>query len=134
MLNEQNPTKRVLVSGNEGVVIRKCLHDIAGGRTLDFSDFALEKIQSGHVVIKTSDGNYAPMPVSTGENPTYAALPEGATYAGINKHYVLKTNPEAAIMTVGAVNETLLPYPMTGIMADFKAACPGITFEQDEEA
>lgn len=134
MLNEQNPAKKTLVSGNEGVVIRKCLHDIMGGRTLDFSGFAADKIQSGHVVIKTAEGNYAPMPITSDETPVYAALPEGASYVGINKHYVLKSNPEAAIMTIGVVNEKLIPYPMTEIMDAFKGACPDITFEQDEEA
>lgn len=34
----------------------------------------------------------------------------------------------------GVVNPNAVPYPMTSILDAFMAACPKITFEQDEEA
>ena len=126
---EQN--KESIVFGNDSIAVRKCLADIQGGRTLDVGGYTEDVIKVLHVIIKKSDGSYAPMPVS---GKAYASLPEGAVYVGLLKDTILTKKPAAAILTYGTVNETLVPYPMSGIMAAFKAACPHITFEKDEEA
>lgn len=141
--------KDVVISGADSIVIRKYIAGIPGGRTLDCSDFPDDNILAGHVAIKKADGTYAPMPVTAavpvqpakGDTPEvaaqpakYGSLPSGASYVGVIYRSVSKDNPSAAIMYSGVVNPTLLPYPMTDILAAFKAACPHIIFEQDEEA
>lgn len=131
MQNDISPTKEKIVFGNDSVVIRKYISGIPGGRTLDASSFPNDNILAGHVIIKKSDGSYAPMPVA--ENK-YAELPAGASYAGVLYRSISKKNPSASIMYNGTVNPTLVPYPMTDIKAAFTAAVPHIIFEQDEEA
>ena len=129
--------KDVVISGADSIVIRKYIAGIPGGRTLDCSDFPDDNILAGHVAIKKADGTYAPMPVTAAvsDQPAkYGSLPSGASYVGVIYRSVSKDNPSAAIMYSGVVNPTLLPYPMTDILAAFKAACPHIIFEQDEEA
>ena len=72
-----------------------------------------------------------PMPVAEGK---YAALPEGAAYAGVLYRSILAAKPAASIMTWGEVNSVAMPYPMDTILDAFKAACPHIDFIKDEEA
>lgn len=143
MKNELNPNKETIVFGNDSVVIRKYISGIPGGRTLDVSDYKDDAILAGHVIIKTKEGNYAPMPchaakAAEGETAAveagYDALPEGASYVGILYRSISRKNPEAAIMYDGIVNPECVPYPLAGILEAFKAACPHIIFEQDEEA
>lgn len=139
MKNDISPKKETVVFGNDSAVIRKCISCIPGGRTLDCSDFADDNILAGHVIIKKSDGSYAPMPVTaaTSEPPkaaSYGELPGSASYIGILYRSISKSNPAASIMYDGVVNSELMPYPMTEILTAFKAACPHIIFEQDEEA
>lgn len=131
MQNDLSAQKEGVVFGNDSVVIRKYISGIPGGRTLDVSDFPNDTILAGHVIIKNADGNYAPMPVS---GDAYAALPDGASYSGILYRSIAKKNPAASIVYDGVVNPELVPYPMTDILDAFKAACPHIIFEQDEEA
>ncbi len=128
---ELNPTKEQLVTGNDSIVIRKFIAGIHGGRTLDCTGFTADKISAGHVIIKLQNGNYAPMPV-TGN--AYSTLPEGASYVGVLVSTIPTKVPAAAIMHHGVVNSAVVPFPMTAIATAFKAACPLITFEQDEEA
>lgn len=131
MKNDLSPKREKVVFGNDSVVIRKYIAGIPGGRTLDVTDFPNDNILAGHVIIKKTDGNYAPMPIS-GE--AYAELPEGASYAGVLYRSISKENPAAAIMYSGVVNSACVPFPMTDILDAFKTACPQIIFEQDEEA
>ena len=131
MQNDITSKKEKVVFGNDSVVIRKYISGIPGGRTLDVSDFEPDTILAGHVIIKKTDGNYAPMPIN-GEK--YAELPGGASYAGVLYRSISKENPAASIMYDGVVNPELVPYQMTDILEAFKAACPHIIFEQDEEA
>ncbi len=131
MKNDISPKKEKIIFGNDSVVIRKYNTGYAGGRTLDVSDFAYANILAGHVIIKKADGNYAPMPVS-GE--AYGELPVGAKYVGVLYRSISKEKPAASIMYDGVVNPNAVPYPMTSILDAFMAACPKITFEQDEEA
>lgn len=131
MLNEQNPTKDIIESGTDSVVVRHFVSGIHGGRTLDCSGIADSVLKAGHVVIKTAEGVYAPMPYADGK---YAALPEGATYQGILYRSISVKNPAASIMVDGVVNPDLIPFPMDGIAEAFAKACPHIIFAQDEEA
>lgn len=122
--------KEQVVFGNDNIVIRKFISGIQGGRALDCTGFAEKNILAGHVIIK-KDGTYAPMPVADGN---YAALPEGAEYVGVLRSSIPTKYAAAAIMIDGIVNPTVVPFNMDGIMAAFKAACPHIIFQQDEEA
>lgn len=131
MKHEATITKEKVIFGNDSVVIRKYISGITGGRTLDCSGITADTVSAGHVIIKKSNGNYAPMPVADG---AYAALPEGASYVGVLRSSLSVKNPAAAIMIDGIVNDACLPFNMNGILAAFKAACPHIIFEQDEEA
>lgn len=130
MLNDLSPKKSAVVFGEDSIVIQKYISGIKGGRTLDVTGFAENVIKAGHVII-VKEGKYMPMPVS-GE--AYAALPEGAAYAGVLYRSVLAAKPAASIMTWGEVNEVAVPYPMNTILAAFKTACPHIDFIKDEEA
>ena len=130
MLNDLTPNKQQIVFGDDSIVIQKYISGIKGGRTLDVTGFAASVIKAGHVII-VKDGVYAPMPVS-GE--AYAALPEGAAYAGVLYRSISAAKPAASIMTNGEVNEAAAPYPMAAIATAFKAACPHIVFIKDEEA
>lgn len=125
-----SPKKSAVVFGEDSVVIQKYISGIKGGRTLDVTGFAENVIKAGHVII-VKEGKYMPMPVS-GE--AYAALPEGAAYAGVLYRSVLAAKPAASIMTWGEVNTVAVPYPMNTILAAFKTACPHIDFIKDEEA
>ena len=130
MLNDLSPKKSAVVFGEDSIVIQKYISGIKGGRTLDVTGFAENVIKAGHVII-VKEGKYMPMPVS-GE--AYAALPEGAAYAGVLYRSVLAAKPAASIMTWGEVNAVAVPYPMNTILAAFKTACPHIDFIKDEEA
>lgn len=131
MINEQKLAKHGIGTGNDSLVIRKHVSGIPGGRTLDMAGFEGDVLLAGHVVVKTKEGNYAPMPVS---GAAYAALPEGASYAGVLYRSVLRSDPAASVMYDGVVNETLIPYPLGAIREAFLKACPHIILEQDEVA
>ncbi len=130
MLNDLTPNKNQMVFGDDNVVIQKYISGIKGGRTLDVTGFAEKVIKAGHVII-VKDGKYMPMPVS---GTAYAALPEGAAYAGILYRSILAAKPAASIMTWGEVNAVAVPYAMDSILTAFKTACPHIDFIKDEEA
>jgi len=143
MKNDISPNKETVVFGNDSAVIRKYISGIPGGRTLDCTGFKEDTVLAGHVIIKKTDGKYAPMPVkaavpASGETAatpaSYDSLPAGATYVGILYRSISVKNPAASIMYDGVVNDKLVPYPMTSILTAFKTACPHIIFEQDEEA
>lgn len=130
MLNDLTPNKQQIVFGDDSIVIQKYISGIKGGRTLDVTGFAEKVIKAGHVII-VKNGVYAPMPV---EGNAYAALPEGAAYAGVLYRSISAAKPAASIMTWGEVNVEAVPYPMATILAAFKTACPHIDFIKDEEA
>lgn len=140
MIHKTPTDKEIIVSGNDSVVIRKYISGIPGGRTLDVEGFPGTNIFAGHVIIRRSDGTYAPLSAhdakaAEGADPAveagYDNIPEGATYAGVLYRTVSVKNPTASIMYDGVVNSALLPYP---VPAAFKTACPHIIFEKDEEA
>ena len=130
MLNDLTPNKNQVVFGDDSIVIQKYISGIKGGRTLDVTGFAEKVIKAGHVII-VKDGKYMPMPVS---GSAYAALPDGAAYAGILYRSILAAKPAASIMTWGEVNAVAVPYAMDSILTAFKTACPHIDFIKDEEA
>ena len=130
MLNDLTPNKQQVVFGDDSIVIQKYISGIKGGRTLDVTGFAASVIKAGHVII-VKNGTYAPMPV---EGNAYAALPEGAAYAGVLYRSIPAAKPAASIVTWGEVNSVAAPYPMDAILAAFKTACPHIDFIKDEEA
>lgn len=143
LVNEKN----LLSNGLDNVVIKKHIMGIMGGRSLDVTGFEEPIIKAGHVIIKTQEGEYAPMPVvpettTSGEgdeqvveetgNKVYGELPEGATYVGVLKVSILTKKPFAAITTWGIVNEACVPFPIDDIKEAFLEACPHIEFTQDE--
>ena len=117
--------------GNDPIVVRKYLDAIKGGRLLDVSDFTEDVIQAGHVIIRDTATRkvYKPMPVADG---AYDSLPEGYEYVGIQIATVSKNEPYVAILTIGEVNDKVLPFDMTSILSAFKAAVPTITFGHDD--
>ena len=108
MLNDLTPNKQQIVFGDDSIVIQKYISGIKGGRTLDVTGFADSVIKAGHVII-VKNGVYAPMPVS---GDAYAALPEGAAYAGVLYRSIPAAKPAASIMINGEVNSEAVPYAM----------------------
>ena len=127
---KQNLTVEKVQIEDNSVVIKKYIKGIEGGRTLDVTGFS-GAIKAGHVII-VNNGTYKPMTV---EGDAYGALPENYNYAGILYNTIDSKRPAAAIMTWGVVNSEALPYALTGAkLTAFKAACPYIDFQKDEEA
>ena len=108
-----NHKKIVVDDGKDSIVIVNCLGDIPGGRTLDVSDVAadVEVIKAGHVIVQDNETKAVkPLGVSNG---TYTSLPAKHSYLGVLKGSVLKSDPRAAILTIGQVNAAASPYPVT---------------------
>ena len=114
--------------GNE--VIRSFIDTIKGGVVLDVTDFTENEIKAGHIIIRDSETqkNYKPMPLS---GNAYDSLPAGYEYCGVLIHTIAKDEPFAAVLTIGEVNEKLIPYPITSIKSAFKSAVPTINWAQD---
>lgn len=112
-------------TGNDSIVIVHHIEGIPGGRTLDTAGFAASVIQAGHVVIKSTDGTYKPMPVS---GDAYAAMPADHTAVGVVYASMLTAKPFAAIMVRGTVNEAASTYPVPEAV---KTALPHIRFTKD---
>lgn len=117
-------------NGIDSVVIRRYTGGIAGGRTLDVSEFSDEIIRAGHVVIFDSEkGNYKPLSVESG---SYKALPSKHEYVGFVVASKPKDKPFVAILNCGEINEKALPYPLTDEMKKaIKEALPTIVFSHD---
>lgn len=119
-------------SGMDSIVIRKYGAGIIGGRTLDVSDYPLDVIKAGHVVIQstTDETEFKPMPLASG-NEAYSSLPDGYQYVGVvvcSKH---KSDPRVGIMYDGEVNDKASPFPIDSIKAALKTALPGLVFMHD---
>lgn len=116
--------------GYDPILVRKYVDAVKGGKLLDLTGFTDDTIKAGHVIIRdtATQSVYKPMPVSTG---AYAALPDGYEYVGINIATVLATEPLVSILTIGEVNENVMPYPITSIKSALKAAVPTIVFAHD---
>ena len=123
----------VILSGNDGVVIRQYNGGITGGATLDLTGFE-GPAKSGHLVIRVLDeeGNYTykPMPVS-GEK--YGSLPADHEYAGVVVCSKPADYPMVGVMDDGRVNDVAMPYQFADSTqrAAVKAALPNLIFEHD---
>lgn len=115
--------------GNDSVVCPLFISGIRGGRSLNVEDFAENAIKAGHVII-AKDGDYKPMPVTSGK---YGTLPDGYSYVGVLYKTIPTDLAMASIMTNGEVNSVAAPYEMDDILEAFKAACPNITFVSAED-
>ena len=128
----------------DSIVIKKHITDIEGGRTLDCTGYPEDVLFAGHVIISTANAEtgektYKPMPVTiTGEGDEkvyqYGTLPVGAIYEGVLYRSILKDKPAASILIDGVVNDKVMKIALGAIGAAFKAACPHIIFNHDEEA
>ena len=114
--------------GNE--VIRSFIDTVKGGAVLDVTDFPNDTIYAGHIIIRDSETQktYKPMPLS---GDAYDSLPGGYEYCGVLIHSIPKDEPFAAILTIGEVNENLIPYPIASIKSAFKSAVPTINWAHD---
>lgn len=111
--------------GNDSIVVVTVTGEIPGGRTLDVSAVGSDVtvLRAGHVLVKDdTTGVVSPMPVS---GDAYGEKPAGTSYVGVLKNSVLKTNPQAAILTQGQVNAAASPYAVT---TEMKEALPRIEF------
>lgn len=122
--------KEPVIFGNDSVVIAKFNGGYKGGRALKMDDFAEPVVKAGHVII-FKDGEYMPLPlVETGD--AYAAVPEGAAFAGVLYRTIKASKGDASIMFDGEVNIAALPYPIDAFLEEFKKQLPNIIFVQDE--
>jgi hypothetical protein len=93
------------------VIIEKVIETVRGGRTLDVTGFADTVIQAGHVVFQNPDTKeFVPQPVD-GSIPA-TATPDDYIVVGVLTGSILASEPSAAIMTRGTVNEVPLKYPI----------------------
>lgn len=87
----------------DSIVVVNAIGDLPGGRTLDVSGVAegTTVIAAGHVIVKTAEGAYKPLGVTSG---AYATIGSGEIAVGILKASVLVSDPRAAIVTIGQIN------------------------------
>lgn len=106
MATQNLVNSRVTAETNKDtIIIDKVFETVRGGRTLDVTGFADDVIQAGHVII-LDGGEFKPQPVD-------GSIPVGAEVVGILTGSILASEPSAAIMTRGTVNEVPLKYPIT---------------------
>lgn len=82
MVNLVNERKQV-VFGKDSIVIQKFIAGIKGGRGLEVTDFPLDVIEAGHVIIKLSNEKYAPMPLKKEDVYKEKAVTTGASVKGL---------------------------------------------------
>lgn len=114
--------------GLDSIVIVNALGDIPGGRTLDVTDIKGEvnAISAGHVIVKTSKGEYKPLKVNDG---AYAKIESGDSYVGILKTSILVRDPRASIVTIGQVNASAGKNAVGAPYTDeIKSGLPNIQF------
>lgn len=118
-------------TGMDPIVIRKYIAGINGGRTLDVSNYPLDIIKAGHIIIRdTANDVYKPMPLATG-NEAYNTLPASHEYIGVLVRSISKEVPLAAIMYGGEVNDVASPFPIDSIKDALKTALPTLAFLHD---
>lgn len=150
-----------VISGKDGIIIRKHIAGLEGGRFLDpaavtsggstvIPAYTLEVVPCGIPVIsKTANGvktykALAPKDVTSGSTTTYKFdLPEGYAYEGIAAATV-KAGMPCPVMVAGVVNETVLldqlkklfpsemETPTALSLSALKSACPHLIFMSDE--
>lgn len=118
-------------AGMDSVVIRHFVAGIAGGRTLDVSNYKLPVIKAGHVVIRDpATDTYKPMPVNS-DGTAYESLPGSHEYVGVVVCSKPTSEPLVGIMYSGEVNDMASPFPVDSIKDAMKTALPTLVFMHD---
>lgn len=146
-----------VVTGKDGIIIRKYIAGLEGGRVIDTAAIASviaayekEVVPCGVPIIsKTASGvtTYKALPptdATVSSTTTYAfRLPDGWAYVGIASATV-KAGMPCPIMTAGVVNETAMldniketfpsemETPTALSLSALKSACPHLIFMSDE--
>ena len=100
-------------TNKDTIIIDKVFETLRGGRTLDTTGFPDNVIQAGHVIFLSDAGEFVPQPVDGSIPNNGAATPVDYEAVGILMGSILASEPAAAIMTRGTVNEVPLKYPIT---------------------
>lgn len=129
-VNLNNEVQQI-ITGKDNIVIVDNFESVRGGRTLDVTGFTPNIINAGHIIIKDSEGEYKPMPVTV-EGTAYDVLPEDHTYAGVLIASIPTNKAFAGIMIRGTVNSNASPYPLASILSAVKTALPLIVFTSDK--
>lgn len=122
--------EKVILSGEDSIVIRRLISSVIGGRTLDMTGFPDEYIKAGHPVIyEKSTDTWKPFPVSNG---AFSTLPAGSEYKGVVIATKPAKRPFVGIMYAGEVNDEVMPYKLTDAMRTaLKTALPQLVFTHD---
>lgn len=122
--------EKVILSGEDSIVIRRLISSVIGGRTLDMTGFPDEYIKAGHPVIyEKSTDTWKPFPVSGG---TFSTLPAKSEYKGVVIATKPAKRPFVGIMYAGEVNDEVMPYKLTDDMRTaLKTALPQLVFTHD---
>lgn len=127
-----------VLSAMDGVIVRKHIAGLAGGRALDMTDYTAKVVPCGLPIITDGNGNYKPLAPTNG-----FVLPAGYTYAGLCGATVLAGDP-VSVIVAGVINwvamltyiKEVLPTPDRVLTKDdlaaIKSALPHIIFENDE--
>ena len=146
-----NNDGNTVVAGKDGIIVRKYIAGLEGGRALDLDGYALEVIPCGTpIASKTASGvtTYKPVPpkdVTASSTTTYGFnLPSGFAYVGIASATVKAGLPVPVVMS-GVINETamldnmkeMFPSSMEtptalAVPSALKTACPNLIFMSDE--
>lgn len=126
-LNLSKETLKIDTTLDHVVIVQMIECAPLGGRVLDVEGFKPETIRAGHVIIRSQEGVYKPMPVNSA-GTAYDSLPGSHTIVGVCYASIRRSKPSATIMVRGSVNEVASPYPVT---EEIKTALPLIRFTQD---
>ena len=144
-MKEVNYTKEgvYVKTEKDGVIVRKCFSDLAGGRALDMTDYPATVVPCGLPIVTDGNGNYKPLvPVDDAANGGFV-VPAGYKYAGICGATVL-AGKAVPVIVAGVINwvamlaniKDILPTPNRVLTKDdltaIIAALPHIIFESDE--
>lgn len=93
-------------NGNSGIVVKKYIHGLEGGRVLDWADYPEDFIQEGHGIMVDANGVYRPLPIT-------GRVTSGFTMAGVARSLTTKKSPSTGVMTMGVINPNALKYPIS---------------------
>ena len=152
MKQDISQKKQGIDFGYDSIVIKKHISDIEGGRTLDMTGYPLDVLFAAHVILSKVDATsgektYLPMPIKVKQEGgkdvidedgnkvyVYDSKPEGTAFEGVLYRSILSEKPAASILIDGIVNDKVMKFELGEIADGFKAACPHIIFNHDEEA
>lgn len=156
-VNLNNGTTDQIITGNDNIVIVNVFETIRGGRSLDVTGYPYDVLHAGHVIIKSAEGEYKPMPI-TGEGSIVSlgtivpgTLYTDGTYKGVALTGGTGTGAVATIVVAdGAVTKVTITKDGKGYaVADelsaavanvggtgsgFKVPVTAVTAEKDEYA